>query len=156
MRSTTIERLVMLLSVFMLFYPGLFMDPLFEPYRKLQGDAVVAAIAQMRMFLRGTTLEGRSVKLGVVLPLGPQAADATHRLLDGCLNIERTDTGFIVSQVNFGSRAAKQCLEMGFQIEAVEVPSDNPAREWMFLPALAPIGWVALRQRRRRDAAMPA
>jgi TRAP transporter 4TM/12TM fusion protein len=161
-RSTTIERLVMLASVFMLFYPGLFMDPLFAPYRKLQGDAVVVAIAQapdgaqMRVFLRGTTLEGRSVKLGVVLPLGPQAADATQRLLDSGLHMERTDTGFTVRQVNFGSRAAKQGIEIGFQIEAVEVPSDNPAREWLFLPALALIGWVVLRQRKRRDAAMPA
>jgi TRAP transporter 4TM/12TM fusion protein len=161
-RSTTIERLVMLLSVFMLFYPGLFMDPLFAPYRKLQGEAVVAAIAQapdgaqMRVFLRGTTLEGRSVKLGVVLPLGPQAADATQRLLDSGLHMERTETAFRVSQVNFGSRAAKQGIEMGFQIEAVEVPSDNPAREWMFLPALALIGWVVQRQRKRRDAAMLA
>ena len=157
-RSTTIERLVMLLSVFMLFYPGLFMDPLFAPYRKLQGDAVVAAIAQapdgaqMRVFLSGTTLEGRPVKLGVVLPLGPQAADATQRLLDSGVHMERTDTGFTVSQVTFGSRAAKQGVEAGFQMEAVEVPSDNPAREWMFLPALALIGWVVIRQRRRRDA----
>nr|WP_255555765.1 TRAP transporter fused permease subunit [Rhodoferax sp. PAMC 29310] len=161
-RSTTLERLVMLLSVFMLFYPGLFMDPLCAPYRKLQGDAVVAAIAQapdgaqMHVFLRGITLEGRSVKLGVVLPLGPQAADATQRLLDSGVHMERTDTGFTVSEVNFGSRAAKQGVEAGFQIEAVEVPSDNPAREWMFLPALALIGWVVLRQRKRRDAAMPA
>ncbi len=157
-RSTTIERLVMLVSVFMLFYPGLFMDRLFAPYRKLQGDAVVAAIAQapdgaqMRVFLSGTTLEGRPVKLGVVLPLGPQAADATQRLLDSGVHMERTDTGFTVSQVTFGSRAAKQGVEAGFQMDAVEVPSDNPAREWMFLPALALIGWVVIRQRRRRDA----
>jgi hypothetical protein len=157
-RSTTVERLVMLLSVFMLFYPGLFMDPLFAPYRKMQGEAVVAAIAQapdgaqMRVLLRGTTLEGSPVALGVVLPLGPQAEDTTQRLLASGLHTMQNETGLAVSQVTFGSRAAKQGIEMGFQIEAVEVPSDNPAREWLFLPALALIGWVVIRQRRRRDA----
>ena len=92
----------------------------------------------------------------MVLPLGPPAADATLRLLASDLHVNRTETGFTVNEVTFGSRAAKQGVEMGFQIEAVEVPSDNPAREWIFLPALALIGWVVLRQRKRRDAAMPA
>ena len=93
----------------------------------------------------------------MVLPLGPQAADATQRLLASGLHDERRrEAGLRVSQVTFGSRAAKQGIEAGFQVEAVEVPSDNPAREWMFLPALALIGWVVLRQRKRRDAAMPA
>ncbi len=160
-RSTVMERLVMLLAVFMLFYPGLFMDRLFTPYQRLHGDAVLAAIAQapdgaqMRVFLRGTTLEGRSVEHGVVLALGPQGTDATQRLLGIGLHIARTETELTVSQVSFGSRAAKQGIQAGFRIEAVEVPSDNPAREWMFLPALALIGWVVWRQRQRRAHAQP-
>jgi hypothetical protein len=88
------------------------------------------------------------------LPLGPQAADATQRLLAIGLHTMQNETGLAVSQVTFGSRAAKQGIDAGFQIEAVEVPSNSPAREWLFLPALALIGWVVQRQRKRRDAAM--
>ncbi len=160
-RSTAIERLVMLLAVFMLFHPGLFMDRLFAPYQKLQGNAATDAIvsapedAQMRIFLHGSTLEGRSVQHGVVLPLGPRSGDATQRLLGSGLHMAQTGSDLLVDQVDFGSRAAKQGVEAGFRIEAVEVPSDNPAREWMFLPALVLIGWVVLRQRQRqrRDGA---
>ena len=161
-RSTATERLVMLLTVFMLFHPGLFMDRLFAPYQKLQGDAAAAAIvqapdgAQMRVFLRGTTLEGRMVERGVMLPLGAPAASAKERLRGSGVHSVHNETGLTVTQVAFGSRAAKQSIEAGFRIDAVEVPSDNPAREWMFLPALALIGWVVWRQRQRRDGAATA
>ena len=161
-RSTATERLVMLLTVFMLFHPGLFMDRLFAPYQKLQGDAAAAAIvqapdgAQMRVFLRGTTLEGRMVERGVMLPLGAPAASAKERLRGSGVHSVHNETGLTVTQVAFGSRAAKQGIEAGFRIDAVEVPSDNPAREWMFLPALALIGWVVWRQRQRRDGAATA
>ena len=79
-RSTTSERLVMLVAVFMLFHPGLFMDPLVAPYRQLQGDAAEAALvdapkgAQMRVFFSGSTLEGDAVERGVLLPLGAVAS----------------------------------------------------------------------------------
>ena len=161
-RSSTTERLVMLLAVFMLFHPGLFMDRLFAPYRQLQGDAAEAAItaapagAQMRVFISGSTLEGRQVERGVLLPLGEPAASATQRLGASGVKISRTDEGLIVSAVAFGSRAAKAGVEQDFRISAVEVPGDGPAREWMFIPALALIAWVARRQRQRRDAGLAA
>ncbi len=158
-RSSTAERLVMLLAVFMLFHPGMFMDPLFAPYRQLSDGAAEAAIvdspagAPLRIFLTGTTLEGDVVERGVLLPLGGPSASAAQRLADAGIGTERTAEGFIVTGVDFGSRAAKLGIEQGFRITAVEVPSDRPAREWMFLPALALIAWVARRQIRRRDVA---
>lgn len=143
----------------MLFHPGMFMDPLFVPYRQLSDGAAEAAIvdspagAPLRIFLTGTTLEGDVVERGVLLPLGGPSASAAQRLADAGIGTERTAEGFIVTGVDFGSRAAKLGIEQGFRITAVEVPSDRPAREWMFLPALALIAWVARRQVRRRDAA---
>ena len=158
-KSTTAERLAMLATVFMLFNPGLFMDRLFAPYNALTGEAARAAIvdapanAQMRVFLRGTTLEGQRVERGVLLPLGPRAASATRRLADGGIGTVISDHGFTITRVNFGSHGARLGMLPGFEITAVEVPSKRPAQEWMFLPALALIGGVAHRQRRRRDAA---
>ena len=160
-RSTTAERLVMLAAVFMLFHPGLFMDPLFAPDQPLRGAQAEAAIvgapagAQMRVFLSGTTLEGQDIQRGVLLPLGAPAASATQRLASGGLQSRRSEQGFTVTSVGFGSTAARLGIEAGFHIHAVEVPAERPAKEWMFLPALVLIGWVAWRQRRRRDAAVP-
>jgi hypothetical protein len=129
-------RLVLLLAVFMLFHPGLFMDRLFAPYQRLSGAAAEAAIVaaprgtEMRTYLQGTTLEGEA--------------------------IERTGTGLAIAEVTFGSRAAKIGIEPGFELTSVEVPSDNPAREWMFLPALLLIGGILQRQQqRRRTATLP-
>jgi hypothetical protein len=146
----------------MLFHPGLFMDPLLAPYRQLRGPAADAAIvaapkdAQMRMFLNGTTLDGNAVERGVLLPLGLSAADAVQRLAAGGITGTRNEGGFAIDSVTFGSPAARLGIEPGFQISAVEVPSDRPASEWMFLPALGLIGWVVVRQRRRRRDAAPA
>ncbi|KAA3650081.1 MAG: DUF3394 domain-containing protein [Proteobacteria bacterium] len=157
-KSTGRDRLVMLLAVFMLFNPGMFMDPLIAPYQQLTGAEAEAAIvaappnAQMRVFLSGTTIEGDAVERGVLLPLGKPAASATRRLADSGVGTVVSDTGFTVTRVAFGSQAAKLGIRAGFRIDAVEVPSGRPAQEWMFLPALALIGWVVHAQRRRRAA----
>ena len=161
LRSTSAERLVMLLAVFMLFHPGLFMDPLRAPYRQLTGEAAEAAIvaappgASMRVLLAGTTLEGEDVERGVLLPLGEPAATASRRLAESGVSTVIGDAGFTVTQVDFGSQAAKLGIEAGFRIIAIEVAGEGVAPEWMFLPALMLIGWVAHRQRLRRARAAP-
>ena len=158
-RSTTLERLVMLLAVFMLFHPGLFMDRMFAPYRQLTGVEAATAIveapddASLRVFLSGTTLEGDEVERGVLLPLGPVSDSATRRLASAGVRSLIGTEGFTVSRVEFGSQAARLGIEAGFRIRAVEVPAERPAKEWMFLPALLLIGWVVACQRARRAAA---
>ena len=63
-----------------------------------------------------------------------------------------------MSKVHFGSTAEKLGLEQGFTITTIEMPADRPAKEWMFLPALALLGLVIALQRargRRRGGAVP-
>ena len=159
-RSTTVERLVMLLGVIMLFHPGLFMDCLFAPYRQLSGaDAATAIVgapdnARLRVFLTGTTLEGSEVERGVLLPLGPGADSAPARLANAGVHSAITDDGFTVSRVDFGSQAAKLGIEAGFRIRAFELPAERPAKEWIFIPALLLFGWVIGCQRARRSVAL--
>ena len=158
-RSTTTERLVMLLAVFMLFHPGMFLDPVIAPYRQLTGDAAEAAIvdapanARMRILLRGTTLEDDEVERGVLLPIGTPASSAAGRLAESGIGTVADDAGFAITEVAFDSQAAKLGIEAGFRIVAVEVPTDRLPSEWMFLPALSLIAWVMRRQKKRRDAA---
>jgi TRAP transporter 4TM/12TM fusion protein len=157
-RSTTCERLVMLVAVFMLFHPGLFLDPLLAPYQQLRGEAAEKALvdapdgAQMRVFFSGLTLEGEVVERGVLLPLGEQAASVEWRLARSGIDAERSEAGFLVNSVAFGGHASKVGIEQGFRIDAVEVASDRLPKEWMFLPALVLIGWVARRQLLRKEA----
>ncbi|MCB1897712.1 TRAP transporter permease [Cognatazoarcus halotolerans] len=160
-RSTGTERLAMLLAVFMLFNPGMFMDPLSPPYTQLTGTAAEQAIVEapadtrMRVLFAGTTLEGDAVERGILLPLGKPAATATRRLADNGIGTVISEAGFTVTRVEFGSQAAKLGVEAGFRVIAVEVPGNRIAREWMFLPALMLIAWV-LRRQRLRYAPAPA
>jgi hypothetical protein len=54
--------------------------------------------------------------------------------------------------VQFGSQAEKLGLEQGFRVTSIEVPADRPAKEWLFIPALALLGVVMVLQRRRVTA----
>ncbi|AOW11727.1 C4-dicarboxylate ABC transporter [Hydrogenophaga crassostreae] len=161
-RSTILERLVMLVAVFMLFHPGMFLDPLLDPYQKLQGAAAEKALveapngAQMRVFFSGMTLEGKAVERGVLLALGARASSAELRLLHSGIDAERSEAGFLVNSVTFGGHASKVGIEQGFRIDAVEIASARLSKEWMFLPALALIGWVVWRQWRRKKAGAAA
>ncbi|WP_418317086.1 TRAP transporter fused permease subunit [Piscinibacter sakaiensis] len=161
-RSTTVERLVMLLAVLMLFHPGLFMDRLVTPYRQLRGAAAETAIAnaprqaQMRIFFSGTSIEGDVFERVVLLPLGERAADARRRLAAAGVESRRSAEGFSVVGVGFGSTAARLGIAPGQLITAVEVDEQRVARQWMFVPALALLAWVVRRQRQRSRTAHPA
>ena len=41
-----------------------------------------------------------------------------------------------VTGVRFGSRARKAGFEQGFEVVAVQVPTDRPTPHWFYLPAL--------------------
>ncbi len=134
------------------------MDPLIAPYRSLTGEATRTAIveapaeAQMRILLRGTTLEGEDVARGVLLPLGAPAATAIERLAYSGIDAVIRDDGFTITGVKFASQADKLGIAADFRIIAIEAPADRLQREWMFLPALALIAWVVRRQRLRRNS----
>ena len=56
--------------------------------------------------------------------------------------------------VGLNSRADKAGFEQGFSVTGVETERPRPAKEWLYLPALALLGLVILLQR-RRAAAVP-
>jgi hypothetical protein len=106
------------------------------------------ADARQRLWIEGQTIEGKDVSKGVLLPLG-EPAPARERLAKAGLRVIPQGDVLQVMQVQFGSRAEKLGIETGFQITKVELPADRPAKEWMFIPALALLGLVGWVQRRR-------
>ncbi len=164
-RNRLYESALLLLVTFTLFRPGFFWDMLYPPYEAVPGSRLLQVVEQqpakagLRVWIEGTTLEGKEVSKGVLLPLG-EPGPARERLAAAGLRVipDADGTSFQVIQVQFGSRAEKLGIEQGFRITHMELPVQRPPKEWMFLPALALLGLVAGLQlmRRRSPRTQPA
>jgi hypothetical protein len=84
----------------------------------------------------------------VLLPLGPQGT-ARERFASSGLSVMAQGNDLLIMQVKFGSQAEKLGMEQGFKIVSAETPSERPAKEWMFLPAIALLLLVIGLQRAR-------
>ncbi|MDO5289441.1 MAG: TRAP transporter permease [Pseudomonadota bacterium] len=153
-RSRWWETLALLLVCFTLFRPGFWMDMVQPPFEYIKGDAMTQAIEQAppntskRVWVQGMSLEGKDVRRGVLLPLGPQGS-LRERMAHSGLTVMQTGDSYQIAAVRFGSTAEKLGLEQSFEITGVEMPTDRPAKEWFYLPALALLALVMGVQWRR-------
>ena len=60
-----------------------------------------------------------------------------------------------IAAVALNSAADKAGFEQGFMVTGIETELSRPAKEWMYIPALALMAGIALAQR-RRAALQPA
>ena len=50
----------------------------------------------------------------------------------------------------FDSAAEKAGIDFDWEILSLQIPVDQPPKQWMYLPALMLLGMVVFMQRRRR------
>ena len=155
-RNKAIEVVVLLLVTFSLFRPGFWMDMVSDPYDQVPLSEFTSIVetkpanANLRIWVEGMSLEGRDISKGVLLPLGDTAASARDRLNSIGLNVMVLGDQVQIMSVRFGSRAARLGLEQGFQITGIELPTDDrPAKEWIYIPALALLALVWFMQSAR-------
>ena len=162
-RSRWYETLALLLVTFTLFRPGYWWDMVYAPYTEVPASKISLLIeaepanAGKRIWIEGTNLDGKDIRKGVLLPLGEKGS-ARERFAGAGVNVMAQGDELLITQVRFGSRAEKLGMEQGFRIVSAEVPSDRPAKEWMFLPAVALLLLVVALQRvrARREPGMAA
>ena len=153
-RNRWYETILMLLICFTLFRPGFWMDMIKPPFEELKGQAMVTAIeaapagTEKRVWIEGMNIDGDEVRKGVLLPLG-EAGDVKARLATAGLTVMADGDALMVMGVKFGSRAEKLGIEQSFRITSIEMPSDRPAKEWFFVPALLLLAGIVALQRRR-------
>ena len=153
-RSRWYESVVMLLVTFTLLRPDFWMDFVYPKYDLVAPGKLMEFVgaappdAGVRLRIEGTTVEGRDVKKTVLLPLGAEGP-AALRLSRSGLTTMSMPAGIQVAAVNLHSAADKAGFEQGFTITGIETLAPRPAKEWLFLPALAVLGVVVLLQRRR-------
>jgi hypothetical protein len=160
-RNRWYETLALLLVCFTLFRPGFWMDMMHPPFQELKGESMMQYIAAApantgkRVWVEGMNMDAKDIRKGVLIPLGAEG-DAKKRLASAGLTVMPDGDTLQVIGVKFGSTAEKMGIEQSFKITSVEVPSERPAKEWFYIPALALLALVVWMQRRRATAAKVA
>ncbi|THF67169.1 TRAP transporter fused permease subunit [Pseudothauera nasutitermitis] len=154
-RNRAWEGVALLLITFSLFRPGFWMDMLYPPYEQVPVSELTRVVEQapdnasLRVFIEGISIEGKDISKGVLLPLGPQGS-LQERLNHAGVMVSSFGGQVSVVSVRFGSQAAKLGVEQGLDIAYIELPTDRPRDEWMFIPPLLLLGLIAWLQLRRR------
>jgi len=154
-KSRWYETLALLLITFTLFRPGFWWDMLYPPFDEVPAAQMSALIEQApagsgkRIWVEGMNMDGDDIRKGVLLPLG-EPGTARERLARAGLTVMAQGDELLIAAVKFGSPAAKLGIEQGFRIVSAEVPADRPAKEWLYLPALALLLLVMGLQRTRQ------
>jgi len=161
-RSRLWETGVLLLATFLLLRPGFFWDQVFPPFEERPGHQAmqVAAAAepgsQLRLTVAGEDFStGESFSKTVMLPLG-EAPGGAERLAQAGIEPREEDGRLLIDMVVFGSPAAKAGLDFDQEIISLQVATERPRKQWMFIPAIALILFVAWLQHGRRGRAATA
>ena len=136
-------------AVALLFRPGFFMDLIAPEYRTAPASQVYEVAQKLPsdgtvvMLIQGTTLEGEDVTKTVSVQLGAQGQEGRARLAEAGLTLVPLGDAMQVGGVKFGSKAKRSGFEPGWDITAVQVPTERPSKYWFALPgfALAILVW---------------
>ena len=154
-KSRWYETIALLLITFTLFRPGYWWDMLYPPFDEVPAAQMNELIEQApagagkRIWIEGMNMDGKDIRKGVLLPLGDPGS-ARDRMASAGLTVMAQGDELLIAGVRFGSPAAKLGIEQGYRIVSAEVPSTRPAKEWLFVPALALLLLVMALQRARR------
>jgi TRAP transporter 4TM/12TM fusion protein len=149
------ETILLLLITFALFRPGFFWDMVYPATEEVPGSAMMEYVdkvpAGQPIVLKasGMTIGGEDVSTYLQLPL-PEADTPKQRLVEAGLEVSPEDDHMTVDFVNFGSEAEKAGISFGWTIDKIQVESDRPPKELVFIPALLLLAFLAFGQLRRK------
>ena len=157
-RSRLWESGALILIAFILFRPGFFLDIITPPYQRIAPERLVEIAtaatdnSELRMNFRGISIDDKPIDAIYLLPLGEKSDDGAARLQQAAgLKIrQEADNRVIVDAVEFGKPAEQAGIDFGWEITAIEIPSERPPKELFYAPAILLLTIVVLAQRRRR------
>lgn len=149
------ETIILLATVFVLFRPGFFMDMVYPPLQEIKASQIYEVAeklpenAQIRVQVKGETLEGDPVDKIVMLPVGEKGAGKERLKKAAGLELKEEDGKLIIDNLVFGGVAEKQKLDFDWEIASVQIENDRPAKQWLYLLALALLALVWFSQKNR-------
>ena len=154
-RCKPYEIALLLLVAFSLFRPGFWMDRIVPPYQQVSGASLQTDLIKMphdqpiKLFIQGQDQFGDNREFVTLLAL-PEGNSVPDRVSKAGLDLLESNGQTIIDMVSYGSTAAKAGLSFDQVIQAVEVPNEQPAKEWIFIPAIGLLALILQGQRRRK------
>ncbi len=157
------EIILLLLVAFTLFRPGFWMDRLYAPYEEVPPARIMEvadnlpAGTELRMRIEGLDEIGEPMSFVAILKL-EEGDTGQERIINSGLEILEEEDHLLVDNVAFGSAAEQAGLEFDQRIVRVLVPTSQPWKELMWIPALIVLGLIVMMQRARagRESSAPA
>lgn len=135
------ETVALLVIAFTLFRPGYFWDKVYPPLTETAPTELVQVLdtigpgSQLRLKLKGENLHGDEYQMTVMLKVGNEATGA-EKLAGLGIETKDEDGKVIVDLVGFGSPAEKAKIDFDQEILSIQMPTERPNKELMFIPAL--------------------
>ena len=162
-RNRVWETVALLVVAFSLFRPGFWWDYLYPRYDTAPAHAIAAAAERvadggaLRLRVTGETIDGHERTTTVRLVLPAHAGGGEERLAAAGLALRHDGERVFIDRLEFGTPAAdlrtRFGVDFGWEVLLVETLAERPAKQWVYLPALALLGVVAFAQARRRRRA---
>jgi TRAP transporter 4TM/12TM fusion protein len=159
-RSRIYETVALLLIAFTLFRPGFWMDLIVPPYDWQPPGTMVQALGEaevgqeFRARIDGLDEFGEPITFTALVPVMEGETGEDRLQAFGLLIFEDGDK-IIVDGTEYNSKAADAGFDFDQTITEIGVPTDQPPKELMWIPALVLLVLIAFMQR-RRDAQAPA
>jgi|AntDeeMinimDraft_5_1070356.scaffolds.fasta_scaffold00751_9 TRAP transporter 4TM/12TM fusion protein len=154
-RSRAWETVAMLLIAFTLFRPGFWMDRISPPFAWVEPARFVEVLGEakpgqkLRVRIDGLDDYGDPISFSAQVPV-MEGASGEERLDKFGLFVLEEDGKVIIDGTAYNSPASESVFDFDQRVTSVGKPLDQPPRELMWIPALALLGYIGWRQRRRR------
>ncbi|MCU8502894.1 TRAP transporter permease [Vibrio vulnificus] len=149
------ETLLLLILTFSFFRPGFWWDMIY-PAKVLSPGIEIEQITQkldvgqsLELRVAGTNLEGDFTEKTVRLPFDDNATTALERLQSMGLSLVEDQGKMLVDMVEFDSPAEASGIDFDWEIKWVVEEADRPMKEWVFVPCLLILIFMAANQKRR-------
>ncbi|MGF1628765.1 MAG: TRAP transporter permease [Kiloniellaceae bacterium] len=153
-RSRLYESVALVLISFTLFRPGFWMDLIVAPYSWQEPATLVEALGaaevgqELRVRIDGLNEFGDPITFTALIPVREGETGEDRLEAFGLMIFEEGDE-IVVDGTEFNSPASAAGFDFDQKITEVGIPTDQPPKELMWIPAVMLLGLVAWAQRRR-------